>query len=233
MIHRKLIIMSAVAGTALSGAACTRTIAKLSPAPGTNVVEGAGKGAAATVADVRVVARAGAWQWQPRDLETKATPILLELRNDAKYPVSVRYNRISLTDADGHRFAVMAPYDVDGSLSEAYTVRNPFYGFDRFTVAPYLSRWYPRFSRYAGAFALDRSYYSPYATRYREIKLPTVDMVQRALPEGVLSPGGHATGFVYFEALHRDAKTLTLTVDIVDASTGELVNTAHIPFVAN
>jgi len=57
-------------------------------------------------------------------------------------------------------------------------------------------------------------------------------MVQRALPEGVLSPGGTAEGFVYFQALHRDAHSLTLAVDVVDANTNAVIGTAQIPFVA-
>jgi hypothetical protein len=56
--------------------------------------------------------------------------------------------------------------------------------------------------------------------------------VQRALPEGMLSPGGKAEGFVYFEALDRDAGTVTISVDVVDAHSGETVGTARIPFVA-
>jgi hypothetical protein len=227
MYLRTLIILGA-----LGSAACSRSLAKLIPAPGVAVAPGPGNGAMANAAGVRVVARAQAWQWDPSDLNTKVTPILVELQNDSDHPVLVRYNRISLTDADQHRFNVMPPYDIDATLTEPYTVQNPYYGFDRFTVAPYLSRWYPRFSRYNGAFAYDATYYSPYMTRYRDIRLPTTDMVQRALPEGVLAPGGRAMGFVYFEALHRDAKTLTLAIDIVDASTGAVLGTARIPFVA-
>src|SRR4029077_16065662 len=132
----------------------------------------------------------------------------------------IRYNRIALTDSLGHRFAAMPPYDTDGKVTESYTVQNPAYGFNGFSVAPYLSRWYPRFSRFGGTFAYDPAYYTPYVTRYRQIDLPTVDMVQRALPQGVLGAGGRASGFVYFEPLDRDARTLTLIVDIIDANSG-------------
>ena len=225
-MHSRILILLA----ALGAAACSRTIARLTPAEG--VTPAPGGGAVATAAGVRVIARPQAWEWGPDNLTSEVTPILIELRNEGTRPVLVRYNHFWLTDADGHRFNVMPPYDVDGSLNEAYTVRNPIYGFNRFAVAPYLSRWYPRFNRYGGAFGYDPSYYSPYVTRYREIKLPTVDMVQRALPEGVLEPGGSAMGFVYFEEFHRDAKTLTLAADIVDATSGSVIGTAQIPFVA-
>jgi hypothetical protein len=58
-------------------------------------------------------------------------------------------------------------------------------------------------------------------------------MVQRALPESVISPRGHAEGFVYRETFRRGAKTLTLDVDIVDATSGAVLGTAQIPFMAS
>jgi hypothetical protein len=232
MNSRIFLAAGAVAG-AVWTLGCARTVAELNPAPGTTRVSGTGEGATATVASVQVIARSKAWHWDPTDLDSKVTPMFIEIQNNGSRPVMVRYNHISLVDDAGNRFNVMPPYDIDGTLSERFTVENPSYGFSRFAVAPYLSRWYPRFSRFDGAFAYDPAYYRPYYTRYVNVALPTADMVQRALPEGVISPGGQAGGFVYFEAFRRGAKTLTLDVDIVDAMTGAAIGTAHIPFVAS
>jgi hypothetical protein len=232
LITNRICVLTAVLAGALSVLSCSRTIAKLAPAPGATVVPGPGNGATTAAAGVRLTARTEAWQWEPADLKTKVTPILLDLQNDGATPVAVRFNHIFLTDADGHRFSAMPPYDVNGTVTEAQRIDNPFYGFDRFTVAPYLTRWYPRLRRYEGAFAYDAAYYSPYLTQYQRVKLPTIDMVQRALPEGVLGPGGHVTGFVYFEPLHRDARTVTVNVEMLDANSNAVVGTARIPFVA-
>lgn len=219
-----------IASSALFLAACSRTTANLTPAPGVAVVAGPGAGASTTVDNVQIIARAQAWKWNPTDLSTKVTPLLIELQNNGNREVLIRYNQISLTDADGHRFSVMPPYDINTKLTQAYTIENPFYGFRGYAVAPYLARWYPRMLRYEGPFAYDPAYYSPYLTRYAQVQLPTADMIQRALPEGVLSPQGRAEGFVYFEALHRDARTLTLAMNLVDAETGAVLGTAEIPF---
>jgi len=232
MNSRIFLAAGAVAG-AMWASGCARTVAELSPAPAATRVSGTGEGAMATVASVQVIARSKAWHWEPADLDNKVTPMLVELQNNSAKPVIIRYNHISLMDDAGNHFAVMPPYDIDGTLAESYTVRNPYYGFSRFSVAPYLSRWYPRFSRYDGEFAYDPAYYRPYYTRYVNVALPTPDMVQRALPEGVISPGGHAEGFVYFDAFHRGAKMLTLDVDIVDAVSGAVLGTARIPFMAS
>jgi hypothetical protein len=229
-MHSKIQLSVLCVVSALGATACSRTYAKLEPAANASLVAGVPDAAAATAGGVRLVARSEAWQWDPKDLQSKVTPLLVELHNDGTHTTLVRYNRIMLIDADGHQFHAMPPYDIDASLTEPYRIENPYYGYSRFAVAPYLSRYYPRMSRYGGAFAYDPVYYSPYITRYRAVQLPTVDMVQRALPEGVLSPGGTVSGFVYFESLDRDARTLTLAVEIVDAETNASLGTARIPF---
>ncbi len=232
-MNSRIFLAAGTMGVAAFSWGCARSTAVLTPAPSATRVSGAGQAATATAAGVQVIAHAKAWRWDPTDLDTKVTPVLIEFQNNGDRAVIVRYNHISLSDDAGNRFAVMPPYDIDGKLSEAYTVRSPYYGFNRFAVAPYLSRWYPRFDRYDGAFAYDPGYYRPYMTRYAEVSLPTAEMVQRALPEGVISTGGHAEGFVYFEAFHRGAKMLTLNVDIVDAVSGAVLGTAQIPFMTS
>ena len=136
------ILMALSALTIVGG--CSRTIARLQPAPGAMVVSGPGQGAEATAAGLRVTAHAQAWKWGPSDLETKVTPLLIELENNGRLPVLVRYNHFWLTDAQGHRFNAMPPYDVDGTVTEREVIENPYYGFSNFTLAPYLARWYPR-----------------------------------------------------------------------------------------
>lgn len=37
--------------------------------------------------------------------------------------------------------------------------------------------------------------------------LPTVDMIERALPEGVLDPGRRMSGFLYFEHLRKPSSS--------------------------
>jgi hypothetical protein len=50
------------------------------------------------------------------------------------------------------------------------------------------------------------------------------ERLYRALPEGVLEPGGRVTGFLYFEDIDvgKDDKA-TFVTDLVNASTGQTV----------
>jgi hypothetical protein len=212
---------------AIGAAGCSRNYAKLTPAPTASIVSGPGGGAGTIVQGVRVIARSEAWEWEPRNLHSKVTPMLIELNNLGKHPVAIRYSSIALVDAQGHVFHAMPPYDINASVKQKVTMVYPYSGY---AVAPYLTGYYPGMLRYNGAWAYDAGYYSPYYTAYVKVELPTMDMVQRALPEGVLSPDGTASGFVYFESFDRDAQILTLTLDLVDAETNCPLGQAKIPF---
>jgi hypothetical protein len=229
----KTVTLSAFAGiAAVALAACAvRQPLDLAPAPNAKAVEGVGKGAVDTAGGVRVEARAGAWKWNPEDLAIKVTPFFVELENTGSSRVLVRYNNFSVTDASGKRHAAMPPYDLSGSVTESYTVQNPYYPYTGFTVAPYLRRYYPRMAFYDGTFAYDQTYYDPYLTSFRRIRLPTTDMVQRALPEGVLAPGGKISGFVYFEHVDATSSSLNFQFAMTEATTNQPLATAHIPFV--
>jgi hypothetical protein len=227
MNHRIQLSTLAILG-ALGAAGCSRNYAKLTPAPSASVVAGPGGGAGTIVEGVRVIARSEAWHWDPTNLHSKVTPILIELQNMGSHNVAVRYQRIALVDeSDGTVFHAMPPYDINASVKQKVTMAYPYSGY---AVAPYLTGYYPSLLRYNGAWAYDAGYYAPYYTAYVKVELPTMEMVQRALPEGVLSPDGTASGFVYFESLNRHMGVLNLMIDLVDAETNCPLGTAKIPF---
>jgi hypothetical protein len=60
--------------------------------------------------------------------------------------------------------------------------------------------------------------------------LPTRDMLQQALPEGVLQPGGSAAGFLYFNHL-QEKGPVVFTAEIVAADTRQPLGTVRIPMV--
>ena len=226
-----------VAGV-VAGSACARSYAELSPAAGTVPAgSGPGEGAVASVANVGITARTQAWHFDPPELETKATPVLLEFTNNRDRAIVVRYDHIVLTDASGHRLDVIPPYNIDGKVSVPVTVQQPGY-FGAYTYAPYAYRWSPTYVRansvYNGGFIYDPQYYQPYVTVYTDIALPTPEMLQRALPEGAIESGGTVGGFVYFKKIRRSGEqVLTLHIDIIDQASGDILGTAKIPFIAH
>ena len=60
---------------------------------------------------------------------------------------------------------------------------------------------------------------------------PSADVISAALPEGVLSPGGHVNGFLYFRRATDHSRSLDLAWDAHEAQTGGFVGMAHVPLV--
>ena len=225
VVQSKLLLVACVA----AAAGCGRSYAELSPAVGATPASGPGEGAVATAAGVRVSAHAQAWHFDPPDLESKVTPVLIELANNGDRNIVVRYKDIALTDAGGTRYEAIPPYNISGTLSVPVTVQDPYF----YNGYAYAYRYAPMYVRYAGGFVYDPQYYQPYLTVYTDVALPTPEMVQRSLPEGAIAPGGTAGGFVYFKAFRRGERLLTLHVDMIDQTSGEILGTAKIPFIAN
>ena len=55
-------------------------------------------------------------------------------------------------------------------------------------------------------------------------------MLQQALPEGVLQPGGTAAGFLYFHRL-RDNGPVRFSAELVNPNSRETIASVEIPMV--
>jgi hypothetical protein len=230
VVNSRILLVAGV----VAAAGCARTYAELSPAAGATPASGPGEGAVAVAAGVQVSAHAQAWHFDPPDLETKVTPILIEVANNTDRAITLHYKDIALVDNYGS-YAAIPPYNISGRLSVPVTVQDPYY--TRYIIAPNVYGWpplySPSYSGYYGGYYYQSNYYQPYLTVYANVPLPTPEMVQRALPEGEIAPRGTAGGFIYFKSFGRDQRLMTLTVDIVDAASNQMIGTAQIPFVAH
>jgi hypothetical protein len=201
---------------------------QLKPAPDARLTPGRAPGAVAEEAGVKVVARAEAWRGYPEDLWRQVTPMLVTVENGSRVRLRIRYADFALVTPSEQRFAALAPFDIRGTLPE----REPMGLAHPFLLDPYHGRFFP----YRGAihpFAFDPFYYDRFWPGWqRWVSLPTGDMVQKALPEGVVEPGGRATGFVYFE-LVEDTDRVSLRADLVNADTGAKFVSLVIPFVVH
>jgi hypothetical protein len=201
---------------------------RLVPAPDAIPVPGGAGGAVAEVAGVRVIARASAWRGVPSDLAREVTPVLITMDNRSTVPLRVRYEQFTLDGVGGQRFDAVAPFDITGLGTELVPAASigPRSGASWVIGGPF------RHGLGYAPFLYEPFAYDPFYSSYlrREIALPTGDMVQKALPETVIEPGGRATGFVYFERV-SDVQRVVFRAELVDARTGERFAIASIPFV--
>lgn len=195
---------------------------RLVPAPDAQVLPGRGAGAVARGAGVQLSASARAWTGRPLNLETAVTPILVTIENGGPVPLRVRRDDFVLVPPEGAPLQARGPWEIGGVVIDpaptglAYPRTSIGVGFGLGT--PFF-RGDPFFSD---------DYYYPMQVR---VPLPTGDMVQMALPETPLEPGGRTSGFLYFDRPKRRAKRYDFTARLVDARSGEPIGTVIIPFV--
>lgn len=188
---------------------------------------------AATSSGVRISIKADAWSGEPPTL-TEVIPILVEVENNSKVPVQIRYQAFRVTSPSGaDRFVALPTFNIKGTEVEPITT--PLYPFSGFLIAPHHHHFFPFLTPFHHPFD-HFAYYDLYYPRFVRYKLPTVDMLRKALPEGVLQPGGKVTGFLYFDEEAEEAEEIEegerahFVADLINADTGKQFGTVTIPF---
>lgn len=212
-----------VAACCLAAAGCATET--LSPAPAANQL--AGEGAITVEQGIHLIARADAWDGKPRDLHRQVTPMRVTVINESAAPIRINYNKFRLVSANGRRFSALPPFQIDGQVANRIGMQYAPVGFG---YAPYLSPYLASGGVFNGPYVTNRPYWDRYAPVLRTVNLPTQDMLQKALPEGVLLPGGRVSGFLYFEGVASGVERVRLIADFPNHQTGSRVARLTIPF---
>ena len=222
----------------------------LVPAPGATRSSRDRDYAISRVAGVRLWASGNEWRFSPEDLTDVLTPIAVTIENRSGFKVRLTTKDFSLVGDSGFRYAALPPLpnqqqqaprsEATGSSVEMiaaeyrqampargvpyrgapsphrFWVAPHGYGFSGFPVWPNGWPWW------------DNGSYQRWSSNWPQT-LPSTDMLQRALPDGVLDDGGRISGFVYFQHLERE-RAVDLEFEIHDAESGDLLGTARVPF---
>ena len=173
------------------------------------------------VSEVEIAARAGAWRGWPADLARFATPIHVRIVNRGGSVLRVSHDDFALV-AGGRRLPVVLPHEVRGVVSRPPPAALPSAGFAPGTAdSPAGRDWVLR--------GPDLAAEADPARVGEQFALPSPAMLAQALPEGVVRPGERASGFVYFEPLGARTGPAELSVRLIDAGTGRIVDRAVIP----
>lgn len=196
----------------------------LAPASDAYPVEAPGRAAVAVCAGVRITVSAGAWHGYPPNLPRMMTPMLVVVENDSLRPIEIRYENFSLLGA--RAFAALPPFWPMGAVEPVTSV----YPQSGFAVASWLAGSLPGRSVVTGEFPFHAGYYNRYFTEIVRTYRPSVDMQRKALPEGVLAPGGRVTGFIYFERVQIVGRIVFVS-RLVAVGGGRALGTVEVPFV--
>jgi hypothetical protein len=166
-------------------------------------------GAVAVVEPVRVVVDANAWKGDPPDLPSLLVTVHVKIQNHGAHPLRLEYDDFALLTANGARYSALAPHPILRDVQDVQDVEgSPTSAADATEPA---AAWKP-------ACAWPRF-------------LPTQTMLGRALPAGVVEPGGSIAGFVYFQDVPGDKVPLLFAMPLVDAKSGAQFGEVRIPFV--
>lgn len=218
--HARWPLLGAAAGFCLSCSAGTRSGWSASAA---------GQGAAhASKGGVRVYADASGWMGKGIEL-ARVTPVQIRIENDGRWPLRVRYAAAALVSAAGKTFRAIPPFDVRG----ANTALVPRFDHKNVAVAPYLASVYEGLEAEPSPMLFD--YHDDVYDHWRKnLRAPPSRFMQEiAIPEGWVRPDGELSGFLYFEQVPDRMQEVTLSFDLVNADTGQRIETLCIPVLVD
>ena len=159
----------------------------------------------------------------PAKITRELTPVKVRIENSGPDPVLVSYNRFRMIGEDGGQYRALPLYKVEGTaakptIPDPFEIRKPRFDHSGFGLAPFYSRIY-RGVPAAATFMTDPEFYTLYDSYYSGKPLPTTEMRRRAIPEGVLAPGGHVEGFLYFEEIPGSVDNLALRYSPINLRT--------------
>jgi len=201
---------------------------QLVPAPGAPRDPTFPEAAAAAVAGVEVSVGGKRWSGQPAELESLVTPLYVRVRNGSSVPVRIQFRDFTLISQSGLQTPAIPPFQIQRPGTDVVALA-PAFTADRFLLYERYRMFYPAFSYWDGPWDFDPVFYDQYYATWKPA-LPTRDMLQQALPEGVLQPGGSAAGFLYFNHL-QEKGPVTFTAEIVAADNREPLGRVRIPMV--
>lgn len=200
---------------------------RLEPAPGAMTLGRGNDQAVDHFAGIELIANPDAWRGTPEIMQ-ELLPIKVIVRNRHGSPIRLGTQHFSLITDKNERLAAKAPGEIRGEVRIAAPVPYlgpSFYHHDFLMYGPF--GYYGGVNRGMEPFYHDPFYYSRYQY-WRQIPLPTEDMISEALPELTVPDGGEVSGFIYFEGL-EDQRRVTLKMDLVEAD-GDLFGTILLPF---
>ena len=230
MLHRLLPLLACM----LAAAGCASE-PNMVPAPGANLAPGLERGAVARENGVRLQAQADVWPGRA-PITREVTPVRVSITNGSDVPIRVRYEDFALETAR-RGYSALPPLRLTGSVGETVLrspydpVTDPVFGAVGFDLAPAYASVYPGYPlAVADPFPYEPLWTEDRYRRTRDYELPTKAMVDLAIPEGVLRSGGRMTGFLYFENIPAGVGRTVFRMDLVNARTGEQIDTIQIPF---
>lgn len=208
----------------LFAAGCTRPFHAALPA---NAVPGSPRLGHASTNGLSIDVEIDSWQGDPSTLTNVLTPVKMKVNNEGEHAVVLRYRDFTLSNPEGTRSAALPPFEIQGTVNTS-PVR-PAFPFRNYMLYPSYGFYGPGFAYWPDYWGWDPGWYDSYYG-YWQRNLPTQDMLEKAIPEGMLNPGGSVEGYLYFPHVPSKAKSVEFQATLMEAQSHERFGTLLIPF---
>lgn len=199
--------------------------------PARSMIAAAQGAADARTEGVRVFANSSGWAAGHVTL-ARVTPVQVRIENDGRRPLRVRYSGAFMVDARGQTYRAIPPFAARRESLPESTPLAPRFEQRNVALAPYLKTLYELDSEpWPMAYDYHDETYDHWRTVLRG--RPPRLMREAALPEGSVRPGGELSGFLYFERVPQVLQEVTLGLELIDAETGERLDTVCVPLVVD
>lgn len=224
------VLLASASAVMLSGCAATLK-------PAANATPAAGGGAQATAGGVQIVTMTPDFPGIV-NIESAVTPVKVNITNNGQSTVLIRYSDFKLVSADGKTYPALPLRKIDATASAPLDTINPILSprfFHRgFRVLPYYGGIYPGIPAYGGPFhygfgRYGWDYYDSVFGGFGQVKLPTPEMYENVLPEGVLDPGGSLEGWLYFKHVGNRMGDIDFDASLTTV-TNQRLGTITIPY---
>jgi hypothetical protein len=186
-------------------------------------------GSVAEVAGVRITVKGNTWSGEPPNLEEYLTSLQTTLENHSGRSLLIRYNNFILANSSGLYMTALSPQEIKGNVVIGPSLM-PFFLFINPNAVSSPGLNFPDVTSPPGE---DTATEDPwYYARYYGIwwtPLPTTDMYEKILREGVLENDRHLSGFLYFQKIDKSVSQISFNTKLVDARTEEIFGIVSIP----
>lgn len=159
---------------------------------------------------VNVTVKSQAWDDFPENLYDEVTPLYVTIENRTNEPIYFGYAQMNLVESDGDLRPALPLLDIGEDVTVRDALQPNFEHRNFFVMSPY-QPYYPSMTVTPYRTAPTSPYdYHRYFSKW-EVDLPTLEMIEQAIPEGVIDPGGRVAGFLYFEEVDEDEDFVTFT----------------------
>ena len=205
----------------------------LGPAPQAEAAPDSAGAVRDEAARVVVTARLDGWRAMPANLAEVAAPVLVEIDNRSERPVRLQLSAFQLIRSDAASFRARSAASIRGSLRDARPTASPALPGGSpigYSITAEAGGFVSGRSADRGGLDYDVMHFGRRFAPAREIELPSRDMQQLALGEGVIAAAEKKSGFLYFEPFGPDTRYAVLQMELIDAQTGRSMGTVRLPF---